>query len=699
MLPKRMGTSLQNQQRVTIAIMVLALVLVFLFSSMAGRSPFLFTSAQVLSYSYILVFIIAILAGLSVFYSVGLSRKTPIKEQPTSVIPNMEREKQLSLIYNSTNDGILLLTTSDSTFRIVSANNAFLSIFKLREDEVLGKLIDEIAPETSFPLLKKNLQRSIDERMVIEWERTFEARGEKYVTEVRVTPVIGGGDRISSALLTIHDITARETAKNKQHIAESRYKNLVEQSLVGVYIIKDKKFAYVNPQLAKIFGYVPEELINESPDKVIHENSRAKVEANIRARMDGSMERIHYDAMGLCKDGSTVDLEIFCSGRLEGESNAIIGTLLNISERKKAEQERENALFNLNERVKELTTLLSISKILQSEQLSADEMLNEIAITLPAAYQFPEHAMAKISINGKHYYSQNYQRPVQSHSVTFRISKDGAGVVEMGYAISGKPINKELILPEEKDLLFIVAEMIRTFLIHKHEQTIRRKVQSEMVADRIQEQKKISRAIIGAQENERNKIGQELHDNVNQILASAKLYLSAVEKEATGEHKELLKNSHQLLVHAIEEIRGLSRTQVSPMKKLDLDQLINTLVDQLNDSTSLKTTFEYSVPPDTKIDDDLKLNIYRIIQEQINNVLKHSEATELSIEMKVEEGMLVICVKDNGKGFNPLKQGNGIGLTNMINRVESFDGRLTIKSEPGNGFILEVNLPLGISVS
>jgi two-component system sensor histidine kinase UhpB len=88
-----------------------------------------------------------------------------------------------------------------------------------------------------------------------------------------------------------------------------------------------------------------------------------------------------------------------------------------------------------------------------------------------------------------------------------------------------------------------------------------------------------------------------------------------------------------------------------------------------------------------------KLIIYRIVQEQINNILKHSRATESQIELKTHNKKLQLLIKDNGVGFDPKKKAKGIGLNNIISRVEMHNGDMEIISSPGNGCMLKVEIP------
>jgi two-component system, NarL family, sensor histidine kinase UhpB len=200
----------------------------------------------------------------------------------------------------------------------------------------------------------------------------------------------------------------------------------------------------------------------------------------------------------------------------------------------------------------------------------------------------------------------------------------------------------------------------------------------------------IVRAVLKAQESERHKIGLELHDNINQILVSVRLYIDAIEREPQC-RKDLIATAKEYLDLAIAEIRVLGKRRVMPPKGFDLKELIDELVMEMNDRTG--TAFSCMVPDDLPIDDDLKLNIFRIVQEQIMNILKHACASAANVTIGHVDKALLIKITDNGKGFNPLIRRTGIGITNMINRVESYNGNVLIDSNPGQGCTIEIRIP------
>jgi two-component system sensor histidine kinase UhpB len=237
----------------------------------------------------------------------------------------------------------------------------------------------------------------------------------------------------------------------------------------------------------------------------------------------------------------------------------------------------------------------------------------------------------------------------------------------------------------------LVTAAIRDITDRKKAEQALKALEQEIMNQKVEEQKRITRAIISAQEKERNRIGQELHDNICQILSTAKLYIT-VAKEDKPELSELVNFPIELIENSIREIRALSKRNVTPLKDVDLEDMVQTLVSDLARSSSLKTNLSYHIT-DQVIDDGLKLNTYRVIQEQLNNIVKHAGAKNVGLAIESQEHFIHVTVSDDGKGFDVNKKRSGIGISNMINRVESYNGEIRIQSSPGKGCTIHFKFP------
>lgn len=203
-------------------------------------------------------------------------------------------------------------------------------------------------------------------------------------------------------------------------------------------------------------------------------------------------------------------------------------------------------------------------------------------------------------------------------------------------------------------------------------------------------QKKMTDAIIAAQEKERTEIGRELHDNINQLLASAKMFLKFSRSDEESYHQ-----TEQILQSAIDEIRKLSHLLVLPsVINSKLTETIDTIVYELKGNSEVMVHKEVINFDDYDVSHNLKMNIYRIIQIQLNNIYKHAQAKNIwiSIVHIAQSKTINVSIKDDGIGFDTRNRTSGIGLLNIRTRASLFDGKVDIISSPGNGCEVKVSL-------
>ncbi|HMH20792.1 MAG TPA: PAS domain S-box protein [Puia sp.] len=259
---------------------------------------------------------------------------------------------------------------------------------------------------------------------------------------------------------------------------------------------------------------------------------------------------------------------------------------------------------------------------------------------------------------------------------------------------------------KKKNGNIIDVEVIAHELTHENEPVIliltiditeKLRAEAELSKQRDLQQKLITQTSIQVQEREREEIGKELHDNINQILAATKLYLDIAIKGEDDSPEILLKSFENLNI-AMEEIRQLSQSLVAPsLGGVSLDQALLKLIDNLPSSSCLQLNLDTQGYADDIEDENMKLMFYRIVQVQLNNIIKHASAKMATIHLKKGTDHLELTIKDDGIGFDMKKKSGGIGLRNIKNRVGFYNGAVGIDSEPGKGCTLTVTVPLAIS--
>jgi PAS domain S-box-containing protein len=222
--------------------------------------------------------------------------------------------------------------------------------------------------------------------------------------------------------------------------------------------------------------------------------------------------------------------------------------------------------------------------------------------------------------------------------------------------------------------------------------TEQKKIEEELEVQKKQVTKKVTAAVIQAQEKERTQISQELHDNVNQVLTTVKLYIELCTNDMGN--KELMQRSMSLLQACIDEIRSLSKQLSAPsLGKISLKDSVKDLVKTMTATGKTKIQLNTKAIKDIPVDKELHLAIYRILQEHLTNIMKHAEAKKVRIVINYLDDDIILKVSDDGKGFDPAHAANGIGIDNMTSRAESLGGKLTINSAPGLGCVLIAHFP------
>jgi len=206
-----------------------------------------------------------------------------------------------------------------------------------------------------------------------------------------------------------------------------------------------------------------------------------------------------------------------------------------------------------------------------------------------------------------------------------------------------------------------------------------------------------TREVIRAEERERRRIAADLHDGVGQLLSAALMNLNGF-FERSGlsipEHPQAYR-AMNLVTESYDELRQISHQMMpSALLKAGLATAIRELVHKV-DPSRLQIMADIE-GIDSRLNEETETVLYRIIQESITNVLKHSGADKLHIQLTGDEQEIALTIEDNGKGFDPRRSEQGIGLKNMLSRVQFLHGSIDIDSTPGRGTLIAIHVPLKV---
>ena len=220
----------------------------------------------------------------------------------------------------------------------------------------------------------------------------------------------------------------------------------------------------------------------------------------------------------------------------------------------------------------------------------------------------------------------------------------------------------------------------------------RRRMEKERVTNKMEQQREVSRIILQAQEVERNDLGRELHDNINQMLAAVSLKLAFFLEEPEG-NLEIIEICRKELKKAILETRNLSSHMVMPrFSEMNLKDELGMLLENYSADRTVRLDFDITNEKD--ISSAIKGTLFRIVQEQLTNIMKHAGACEIDLHLDDKARRISMTIQDNGVGFDLQQRRKGIGFTNIYNRVESYNGIADVTSLPGQGCTLSLSIPL-----
>lgn len=240
--------------------------------------------------------------------------------------------------------------------------------------------------------------------------------------------------------------------------------------------------------------------------------------------------------------------------------------------------------------------------------------------------------------------------------------------------------------------LLLVTLGLVLFFYYSRKKIIEKEV--EKVNIKLDHQKKILQTTINVQEEERNRIAQDLHDAISSKLNVVSLTTNVLldDNSIDDEHKEALQHILDITTKTLESSRKIAHELMPPiLDKFGLKVALEELFDEFTSNTSIK--IKYSIEPLNDLGKSNELHVFRIAQELINNALRHGKADLLEMKLKKEEHGFELVFKDNGVGFevNEQKKKSGIGLQNIKSRVAILNGQLFVESSKKTGSIFTIN--------
>jgi signal transduction histidine kinase len=240
--------------------------------------------------------------------------------------------------------------------------------------------------------------------------------------------------------------------------------------------------------------------------------------------------------------------------------------------------------------------------------------------------------------------------------------------------------------------LMLTAFIFLFLLLHqrKHNAHIREKTDMRQIFE-----ENLMQTQVEVQEQTRKNLAVDLHDNIGQILSLTNVTLASINLEHQVRAKEKIDDAQQLISKSIQELRRLSRVlQGEQLLRQGLMSAITEDLRWLEGKGYYTITFQQDLSGNTLDNEEVNLFIYRIFQETLNNIVKHSGADAIDVSIGYDGSDLVMEIADNGRGFVSTDlPGKGLGLLNMKKRIELLHGKMEIHSGEQKGSLLKFTLP------
>ncbi|CAI8335075.1 MAG: Oxygen sensor histidine kinase NreB [Flavobacterium sp. SCGC AAA160-P02] len=248
-------------------------------------------------------------------------------------------------------------------------------------------------------------------------------------------------------------------------------------------------------------------------------------------------------------------------------------------------------------------------------------------------------------------------------------------------------------------IIFILGFFLKQFRLRQKNLSLELAKQELIQQQKIEKIKsksqiRILNATIDAKETERKQIAETLHDHVSTLLSSASLHLQAYKKIFNGSTPVELDKSQTIINEASQKIRDLSHTLVSSiLLKFGLGYAIKDMAEKYS---NYHLEILYETKYIQRYEQGFEIKLYNIIQEFVNNILKHSEATNAKILLVEKKNKLYLSVQDNGKGFDKSQiiDKNGLGINQIHARIHVMKGKFVIESQKGKGTLIKIELPI-----
>jgi PAS domain S-box-containing protein len=465
----------------------------------------------------------------------------------------------------------------------------------------------------------------------------------------------------------IRDVTKSFESSRKLEESNRKYKFFADATNEGIIIHRDGEIIEVNEAACRLFMKNENELNGvKIMDLIVKYDSYDKNDKNnIRIFKKGKNE--------------TFIAELWESSIGTEKDDLNYTVIRDITERIKNEERIENLVHNLSEKTKELNCLLELSRLNSNPNHgSIEDLIHKSLEIIANGWHYPEICGVSIKIANKTYSNKTFKAEYQHISTPITAGNVKNGLLRVFYTE---------VIPNTDNTLFSEGENSLIEALG---------LQLGMIIDKKQSDDRLLATVLETEDKERARLAKEVHDNLGQILMAVSLNLESLSKEINLlglKNQTKLSNALHYLGHAIQESRELAHSLMpKAISDYGYSLAVQSLIDKFG-AEELIINF-YDNLEEKRLSANIELALFRITQEALTNIIKHSGANEVTIQLMKHSDQLILSIEDNGKGFDYEKQKKYFGINSMKNRATAISGIFTVETKSGMGTTIMIEIPL-----
>lgn len=594
----------------------------------------------------------------------------------------------LDSIVENIPDSVFVKDADD--LRFVLINKASENLFGFSKAEMIGKTDYDLFPEEEADFFTDTDRNVLAQHgpVDIPQEPLETSAKELRLLHTKKIPIRDSLGHPKYLLGISEDITERDATQKALRVSEERYRVLYENIPVMYFTLDTEgTVVSVNKYGIEHLGYSEKELVGESVLKVFHPDDKDVVAASLKSCLAEPARIANWEFRKVKKDGTVIWVEeaVRVVSSADGQKVVLVACE-DITERKKTEQQ----LVRLTETLGNQTQILqSVLQSMGDGVLVADTSGN-LLLSNPMAEQVLGSDFGSES-------KQNWrtahgllvpdtEEPFPPHDLPLARAMRGEACDQVEILVRNRKSPEGVYMSVSGRPLRDEEGKLKGGVAVFHDITTRRRFQEET--------RRLTATLMDAQEQERHAISTTLHDNLGQMLTLARMELDSVPPESTV--AEQVSSAIRRLDDALAAVRDMAVSLRPPLlDDLGLEAAMESLVEEFSESASIKTSFSREGPAVT-LDKAKETCLYRVLQEALTNIAKHSKASEVNVLLEASGKSMFLRIRDNGKGFdqaNPNKEA-GIGLVGMRERLTKLGGKFEVRSSRRVGTTVRAFMPV-----